>query len=542
VPGDGDHVTRPVEARWLRDPSDTLAIDERCHFDEDAGRFACEFIETFCRQSTGKWAGKPLQLLDWQRDYLMRLFGWRRADGKRRYRTSYLEVAKKNGKSTLVAALAVYLLLADGEGSPEVHLNAVDRDQASIVFNEAKRMVEQSPELAGRLEVIDSRKRIVDPRGRGVIRANSADVASKDGVNASAVIFDELHRQKSREMWDVFSYASVARDQPLRIAITTAGEEESGPWFEQRDYSEKIITGIIPDTSHLGVIYRALPTDDVEDPATWRKANPSMGVTIREEDFGRELREARPDAARWANFARLRLNLVSRGDVAFIDLEAWDACSAPPLESSGAPIHAGLDLSDTDDLTALCWITGDAEAGYDVRWKFWLPEANIVALERKHQVPYRTWADRGFIDLTPGNVVDYSHIRRAINDLAADRGLAALLVDPYNATGLSIELKEQDGLPVETIRQGYLSLSAPTKELRRLIRAVRIRHGGHPIARWHAGNAVAEQDAAGNIKLSKRKSRRKIDGMAALVNAVAALEATPEGGRSIYETERLLIL
>jgi len=507
-----------------RDASDGSALAEGCRFDESAGRFACGFIEGFCRLSTGRWAGEPFRLIDWQRDYLMRLFGWRRPDGKRRFRTSYLEIAKKNGKSSLVAALAVYLLLADGEGSPEVHLNAVDRDQASIVFDEAKRMVEQSPELAGRLEVIDSRKRIVDPKGKGVIRANSADVASKDGVNASAVIFDELHRQKTREMWDIFAYASVAREQPLRIAITTAGEDETGPWWEQRDYSEKVAAGIIPDASHLGVIYRAMPGDDPEDPATWRKANPSLGVTIREEDFARELAEARPDPSRWANFARLRLNIVTRADAAFIDLAEWDACAAAPVDEGG-PIHAGLDLSDGDDLSALCYLAGDPEEGVDVRWKFWLPADNIVALERRHGVPYRAWAERGWIELTPGSVIDYAWIRRAIVDLAAGRELAALLVDPYNATGLSIELREQDGLPVETIRQGYLSLSAPTKELRRLIRARRLRHGGNPIARWHAANAVAEQDAAGNIKLSKRKSRRKIDAMAALVNAVAALGA-----------------
>ena len=532
-----------IDPRWIRNPSDELAIAEGCTFDAAAGRFACEFIEEFCRQSTGKWAGEPLRLIDWQTDFLMRLFGWKRPSGLRRFVKAYLEVAKKNGKSTLIAALALLLLLADGEGAPEIHLNAVDKDQASIVFNESKRMVEQSPELAKRLEVIDSKKRIVDPRGSGVIRANSADVPSKDGVNASGVIFDELHRQKSRTMWDIFEYASVARDQPLRIAITTAGEEESGPWYEQRDYSEKVNAGIVPDTSHLGVVYRALPTDDLDSPEVWRKANPSLGITLKEDDFRREWEEAKADSNKRANFLRLRFNVVTRSDVAFIELAQWDRCAGAPVLARDEPCYMGLDLSETNDLTALAVVAGDPDDGFDAWFRFWLPEANIVELERTHQVPYRTWAAQGLIVLTPGNVIDYAFIRKEINDLAGDREVRSILVDPYNAAKLSIELKEQDGLPVETIRQGFLSLSGPTKELRRLVQSGKLRHGANPIARWHAANAVAEQDAAGNIKISKRKSRKKIDGMAALVNALAGATTGPaDDGASVYETRGLLFL
>jgi phage terminase large subunit-like protein len=531
-----------VDPKWIRNPSDDLAVAEGCTFDESAAAFYCDFIEAFCRQSTGKWAGEPLILLDWQRDYLMRLFGWMRPSGLRRFKTSYLEVAKKNGKSTLLAAIAIALMLVDGEGTPEIHLNAVDRDQASIIFDEQRRMIRQSPELAARLEVIDSKKRIVDPVGNGVIRANSADVASKDGKNPSAVIFDELHRQKSRLMWDVFEYASVARDQPLRIAITTAGEEESGPWHEQRELSEKINAGVIPDTSHLGVVYRALPADDLDDPATWRKANPSMGVTLKEEDFAREWEQAKGDASKRANFLRLRLNIVTRADVAFIDVGLWDACNAVPILARGEPCYAGLDLSETNDLTALAIVAGDPDDGFDAWFRFWLPADNIVELERQHQVPYRMWAEQGHIILTPGNVIDYAWIRREINELAGERELTKLLVDPYNAAKLSIELKEQDGLPVETIRQGFLSLSSPTKELRRLIQSRKLRHGGHPIARWHASNAIAESDAAGNIKLSKKKSRKKIDGLAALVNAIAgATTGDIDGGASVYEKRGLIL-
>jgi phage terminase large subunit-like protein len=450
-------------------------------------------------------------------------------------------VGKKNGKTTMLSALALMLLLADGEGAPEVYVLAVDREQASILFDESARMVRSSPEFAARLEVLDSRKRIVDPIGNGKITAGSAEVSQKDGVSASCIIFDELHRQRTREMWDVMEYAGASREQPLKISITTAGEDTSGIWHEQREYSEKVNAGVIPDITHLGVIYRALEEDDIDDPATWRKANPSLGHTINIDDFRRELTEAKEVPTKLANFLRLRLNIVTRGDTAFCSTEQWDACRDIPIFARGEPVFGGLDLSTLDDLTALAILGGDADSGVNVEMAFWLPEDNIVELEKRHQVPYRHWAERGLITLTPGNVIDYSFIRSQINAIAQERGLQKLMVDPWNATKLALELKEQDGLPVEYLRQGFGSLTGPTKELLRLILSRQIRHGGNPILRWHASNAIAEQDAAGNLKLSKRRSAKKIDGMSALVNAVAGF-ASASSGVSIYEKRGLLVL
>lgn len=317
----------PVPPEWIRGPADVLAIEQGCWFDVSAGQFACEFIESFCVQSKGRWAGTLLKLLAWQRDLIMRLFGWKRADGKRRYRRAYIEVAKKNGKSTLIAALTLLLLIADGENSPEIYLNACSRDQARIIFDEARRMVEASGTLRKRIAVKDHRARLICGANHGAVIANSADAPDKDGLNPHATIFDELHRQSNRRLWEMFEYASAAREQPLILSITTAGEDDEGVWHEQREYSESVNEGTIPDITHLGVVYRALDSDDVDDPATWRKANPSLGETISFEDFQRELTEAKTVPVKLANFKRLRLNIIGRDEGKYFDMNAWDDCS-----------------------------------------------------------------------------------------------------------------------------------------------------------------------------------------------------------------------
>jgi phage terminase large subunit-like protein len=248
--------------------------------------------------------------------------------------------------------------------------------------------------------------------------------------------------------------------------------------------------------THLGVIYRALPDDDHDDPATWRKANPSLGVTINEDGFRKDLAKARNNPAELGNFLRLLLNIDARGEGKFIELSDWDACDGWYDLADDAPTYLGLDLSDRNDLTALVAIIGDFESGFNVGCRFWLPRENIAKLERQHQVPYRTWADQGHIELTDGNTIDYEFVKAQILDIASRRNLIKLCTNPYNAKKLAEELLNVDGLPIEYIRQGYLSLSDPTKTLHELIMARKIWHGGHPILRWHASNAVARRDAA----------------------------------------------
>lgn len=533
-------MKRPPK-KWIRNPSDDLAIAQGCYIDESKGRFVCDFIETFCYQSKGRWVGQLIKLLDWQRDFLMRLYSWRRSNGMRRFRSFYLEVAKKNGKSTLVSCLAVVHMVDQEDGAPEIYLNAVDREQAGIVFDECARMVAASPELTERLQTIKSKGRIIDPIGNGKIQKNSADAPSKDGVNASLTVFDEIHRFKNRDLWDVFKFAGASREQPLRGVITTAGEEEEGVWFDERTKSEQINAGAIPVIDHLGVVYRANPDDDLESSNTWRKANPSLGETITEDDLRSDLEEAKRTPRDWANFCRLRLNIITGADAKFIDMTAWNACVGTPYADPGSECWMGLDLSSNQDLTALACVFGDLNETVRVLMRFWLPEENIVTLEREHQVPYRRWHEMGLITLTANNAIDDQAIRREINILAKQYNLQKLLVDPWNAQRVNSQMLEDDGLPVETLRQGF-SLSPPTKQLQTLILSGRLIHGDHPILKWHASNAVASTDENNNIKLSKKKSRRKIDGMAALVNAIAAMASAPSDGPSVYEQRGLIFL
>lgn len=514
-------MNRAVPDTWIRNPSDRLAIRQGCYFDEDAGRFVCEFIERFCRQSKGKWGGQPLVLLDWQRDFLMRLFGWRRADGRRRFRRFYLEVAKKNGKSTLVSALVLYFLLADGEKAPEVYINACDREQASIVFDEAARMVRASPELESRLSVIDSRKRITDPANNGKIVANSADVPSKDGVNASHWIFDELHRQPSRQMWDIFEYAGESREQPLCGTITTAGEDTDGVWHEQREYSEQVNAGLIDDATHLGVVYRCDPADDLDDPDTWRKANPSLDATISLEGFERAYLEAKEVPSKWANFARLRLGIVSGGTGKLLTPEQWRSCNAPPNVEPGRLCYLGLDMSSRIDLSALVALFPDDEGYFDLLAWFWLPGDGLAQKEKRDGASYRAWADAGFLTLCDGGEIDYGQVKDTILEVADSYDLRCLGADPMYAKQLLQELHDGHGLPVTEVRQGIYSLAHPTREVECLVVNGKLRHGGHPVMAWCASNAVARKDSSGNIRLDKEKSRKRIDGMAALVNARA---------------------
>ena len=526
---------------WVRTEADERALMEGCRFDLAAAERVRGFFGKFLRHSKGQWAGKPFDLLDWQwRDVVAPLFGWVRADGTRRYRRGYIEVPKKNGKSTLFSGLSLYLLCGDHEPGAEVYSAAVDRDQASIVYNEAANMVEASPSLSARLKVVRSTKRIVFHRKRSFYKALSADVPAKEGLNAHAVLIDELHAQKNRDLWDTLRYAGAARRQPLHLAVTTAGFDRHSICREQHDYARGVLEGIIEDTSFFAYIAAAPEEADWTDPEVWRAANPSFGVTIDPDQFAEDCREAQESPAKENSFRRYRLNQWTEQETRWIKMRKWDACSDEPGDLEGRECWAGLDLSSTTDLSALVLVF-PVEDRYAVLPFFWVPEEGARQRERRDRVPYLQWIRQGHIEATPGEVIDYDRIRRRIIELGERYEIREIAIDRWNATQLATQL-EGDDFEMVAFGQGYASMNWPTKTLEELLLAGRLAHGGHPVLRWMASNVSIETDAADNWKPSKKRSIERIDGIVALVMALGRGVLGPHLGASVYEKRGVLML
>lgn len=527
--------------RWasmIRSEADERALLEGCRFDRKAGQHVVDFFAKFLCHSKGEWAGQAFELLPWEeKDVVMPLFGWMRKDGTRRYRRAGIWIAKKNGKSTLAAGLALYFLTMDGEACPEVYSAASDKKQAGIVHGEASRMVRASPALASRLIVTPSRKMIGYPEKDGTYEALSADVPTKEGWSPLALIFDELHAQKTRAMWDTLTYGGAARRQPMLVSISTAGFERQSIGYEQYDYAKKVASGDITDAAFFPYVREAELDDNWADPKIWRKANPSFGVIIREDEFREAYREAKNSPTKENTFRRYRLNQWTAQDVRWLSMDAWNACdgAVDADELAGKVCCAGLDLAKTTDLTALCLVFPDDDGNYSLLPFFFLPEDNILELEKKDGVPYRMWAKQGLLTLTPGNVTDYEFVKATIRKCADAYDLREVAYDPWNAETTAQQLQDEDGIVVVAHRQGYGSMSEPTNELERLVLAGKVRHGGHEILRWHASNATVTMDPAGNIKIvkadAKGQGKKKVDGViAAIMGLSRAMAVETESG------------
>jgi phage terminase large subunit-like protein len=511
-------------------------------FDERAASVAVAFFERVLRHSMGEWAGQPFILQPWQRQLVRDVFGWKRPDGTRRYRKVYLEIPRKNGKSTLAAGLALYLLFADGEPGAQVFAAAVDREQASIVFDEARRMVMQSPLLSSQAEVYKGS--IIVPSTDSVFKVLSADAFSQHGLNAHAVIFDELHAQPGRELFDTLWTAQGARRQPLFVMITTAGYDRESVCWEQHEYARQVRDGIIDDPEWYVAIYAADEHDDWTSPETWRKANPNLGVTVKLDYLAAEAKRAEQVPAYQNTFRRLHLNQWTQQESRWLDIRAWDACSGPVDPALGAECYAGLDLASTSDIAALVLVfpQRDPEHYYFLP-RFYIPAENIVERARRDRVPYDAWMRDGLLVATPGNVVDYDYIVRDIVELGKRYRIKEIAYDRWGAFQISQQLA-REGFAVVEFGQGFASMSAPTKELLRLVMDRRISHGGNPILRWMADNVVVSTDPAGNAKPNKQKSRDKIDGIVAGIMALdrAMRRGGAASASSVYEERGALVI
>lgn len=503
-------------------------IDDLTHGHERGLRFdaaAAEKVLTFfgvLKHSKGEWAGRPVVLEPWQQFFLWVLFGWKRDDGLRRFRTAYISVARKNGKSTIAAGVGLYLLAADGEPGAEVYSAATKRDQARITHAEAVRMVKKSPMLRKRIGIFKDNLHIENTAAK--FEPLGADSDTMDGLNVHGAVIDELHAHKNRDTWDVLDTATGSRRQPLLFGITTAGYDRQSLCWQLNEYAEKILDGVIEDDSYFALIFGLDADDDWQDEACWIKANPNLGISKKWDDMRRKSRRAADMPAALNSFKRLELNVWTQSVTKWINLEHWRACGEFAIDWDaliGRVCYGALDLSSTIDITAWCLIFPPETMGdpYIVLMRFWIPEDNMPKRVKDDRVPYDAWVRAGWIAATPGNTVDYDWIFDQVDDDAHDFTIKDVAFDRWGAARVVNELQKK-GLTMVEFGQGFVSMSPPMKELERLILSHQIAHGNNPVLTWMADNLVAAQDPAGNLKPDKAKSREKIDGMVALVMAV----------------------
>jgi phage terminase large subunit-like protein len=514
-------------------------------FDDQAADLAVAFFSGFLVHVKGEWAGSAFELEPWQERIVRDVFGWKRPDGARQYRTVYIEIPRKNGKSSIAAGMALYLLFADGEPGAEVYSAAADREQAGIVFGLASSMVDQSPALAQRAEVY--KRSIVNPEVMGSYKVLSADAYTKHGLNASGVVIDELHAQPTRDLVDVLITSTGARRQPLTVMLTTAGFNLETICGEYHTYAEQVAEGVIEDPTFYPVIYAADPGDDWMDPATWGKANPNLGISVKTDYLENQAKKARSVPAYTNTFKRLHLDLWTEQDTRWLPMEDWRACERPfdPGLLAGAVCYGGLDLSSSSDLAALVLVF-PSEAGeteeYALLPFFWIPSDNITERARRDRVPYDAWARDGLITATEGNVIDYEYILRDIEALGESYQIKEIAFDRWGAFQVSTRLAGL-GFEVVGFGQGFASMANPTAQLMRLTLAGAIRHNGHKVLDWNAANMVVSSDAAGNVKPNKAKSREKIDGMVASIMGLdRAMRNRETKSGSKYEQGDLLII
>ena len=515
------------------------------HYDEEKADRAVAFIQSL-KHTKGVWAGKPFVLLPWQEEVIRNVFGVVKEDGYRQFRTAFVEMGKKNGKSELAAAVALYMLAADGEVGAEIYGCANDRQQASIVFDVALEMVKQSPALMKRIKIVASQKRLVYEPTHSYYQALSSEVASKYGYNVHACVFDELLSQKTPDLYRTMTQGSgAARKQPLNFVITTAGSDRNSICYEVHQKAKDIIDGRKVDPTFYPVIYAADVDDDWTDPAVWEKANPSLGVTVDLEYYKAACASARQNPGEEMQYRQFHLCQWTSSNMRWMPMDKWDSCAftVNPKALEGRTCYAGLDLSSTSDITALVLVfpPGDEEDKYQVLPFFWIPEESVKLRVQRDHVPYDVWVRQGLVKTTEGNVIHYDFIEAFINELGTRYNIREIAFDRWGAVQMSQNL-DGDGFTVVPFGQGFGSMSAPTKELMNLVLDQRLAHGGNPVMRWMVDNITIKMDPAGNIKADKAKSTEKIDGAIAMIMGLdRALRHNGDGG-SVYDDRGLLTL
>ncbi len=514
-------------------------------YDEKKATQAIRFINSL-KHGIGDFHGQNFELLPWQEKIVRDIFGTVKPNGYRQYKRAYIEIPKKNGKSEFGAAIALKMLCADGEQSAQVYSCAADRRQASIVFDVAVDMVDQSPALKKHIKPVLSQKRLVYKPTRSFYQVLSSEAKTKHGLNVSCCIFDELHAQPNRDLWDVMmSGSGDARRQPLFLTLTTAGQSKNSICYEQHKIARGILDGTRVDPTFYPVIYGLEDDDDWEDEKNWYRANPSLGRTIDIETVREWYRSCKGSITDENNFKWLRLNMWVDASTHWLRMENWDACTETvnPEDLRGRECYGGLDLSSTQDLTAfvLCFPPrNDAEKYIFLYW-CWIPEDCMHERVNRDKVPYERWRHEGYITTTPGNIVDYRKIRADIQEIATYYNIKEIAYDRYNATETILELMDE-GMTMVPFGQGFISMSPPTKDIETKIIARRIIHNNNPVLRWNFANVIIKTDTAGNIKPDKMKSIEKIDGAVAAIMAFDRASKREGNHASVYDERGLVFL
>lgn len=526
-------------------------------FDPKRAQKAVDFFPEYLVHIEGAMAGQPFELQPWQQAVIGNLFGWVDDQGLRRYREVLLYVPRKNGKTPLAAGIACLIFFCDHEAGQQDYVAAADRQQAGLLFRHIKGMVERSQEMRKRCRIYGGKGEAGQTRSlvksdESFLRVVSADADTKHGGNSHLILVDELHAQPNRELVDVLetSMASENRPQPLAIWITTADYMRPSICNDKYEYAKGVADGRIPDPRFLPVIYESDPADDWKSPAVWAKANPNLGISVSRAYMERESTKAEHDPGYENRFRRLNLNQRTQSATKWLPLDRWDQCEPIAADLHERPCYVGLDLSSTDDLTALALLWPEFQeytvtpedleqpghagdeigstqlrlAAVDCKVLYWCPEETATVRARRDGVPYQVWIREGWIQQTPGDWVDYSAIRAALQRIQAEHQLIKVGADKWNATHLIQLVQDEDCIECELVAQSVAAMNAGSKQLVELIKRGTFRHDGNPVTRWCAGNAMVDQDAAGNQRPSKKRSAEKIDGVTSIVNAMTIID------------------
>lgn len=547
-------------------------------FDKALAQRAIEFFPDVLCLAEGEHAEQPFRLSPFQQFCTGSLFGWVDKQGYRRFNTAYIEIGKGNGKSPWAAGIGIYGMIADDEPGAQIYSAATTRDQAKIVWCDAEKMIEASPSLTRR--IVKTVNNLAFPPLQSFFRPVASDHSKLDGFRPHMVIADEVHEHPSALVIDKMRAGFKGRRQPLIIEITNSGVDRKSICFQHHEYSRKVLEGSIQNDAWFAYVCaldvcakcaaqgKTTPADDCEDcddwrdERTWIKANPNLGVSVTLKYLREQVKEACEMPSKQNIVRRLNFCQWTEQVTRWLDMTVWDCNDgAVDVEAlKGRECYGGIDLATTTDIAALVLVfptdEEDADqtqiepdegvpprltrkASYDVLTRFWVPADNILVRARRDRVPFDVWRDKGLITATPGNVVDYDQIRADVRELAETFNLVELAFDPWNATQLSTQLGEGDGIAMVQLRQGFISMNEPTKEVEKLLLGKKLRHGGNPVLRWMASNVAVKQDAAGNIKPDKSKSTERIDGIVALVMAIARASLRTSS-TSIYETRGVI--